>query len=1032
MKSKKLLPLVIATSLLGSCGSKQNQTDTTGSLFNQEATTENEERVRYSQDILSPAIFPQDRQVLALKAERLSVLDKEFFEVMTVRDPEITQHNEVHYKNGTRHITIEGKRILLDSLDQQHLVKLLNGQRDIAKVTINCERLDIETPVVIPGADLEINAQELVLTQNGSIDLTPHSNLQRAPQFEEGAQGAKGSTLTLNISNLQAVPRTTPLFIVNGANGQPAGLGQAGSDGNSLPDLGGGVIREESVSAIACSGTMPKSMQGCSEAVTIRGSGSVPSKGEDARQGGKPGLPGDGGVIRTTIPLAYSSYEIKPGLPGTPAPLYKGGKPGLPNPYYIITSKRKSHAHYVSPGLDAASPILPKDIGNFGRIEIIKEGKWLTPAFLKYTSKYARHLHKVNSIEEAKVLTEKVVAKCVDAQKTLTTQETLLCAETTKSLTPLLSNLDYYGKKASWIPSFSVEANYRLFQDELERSFRTLFLTYWTQKETLSIEQRNEALNRQSDLLTKTIARKEKEFNELNNSIPQLNTEIANLKKEEFFFEKEVHRIEREILASARSNVRERSRIPLYKKALKTVAALSRVIPAGQPSLGAAATTIETIVESFESDEPLKNIFEKLPAQLSSLTPAKVQSSFDNWKKVKQSIDYNEYKRVFSLTPENSQLNSSEIKKEKNLYIERLKDFTSPIAKEALNQLKLYKRQQVSKADIEKEVLNIKKAHPLFKKLSGDLLKLVNKRQRVAEQLTDVHNRLNDITSTLQSSFLQMAALSEATAQLSTVRDHDLNKTLKEIEEEQLERLDYYYYLFQKAYSYRMLRPFPGLITTRETIEKIKKLASQSEEGELSLEELLSLKEVYTAQISRVIEEMINDFDLQYRNSKVFKLSEEQIEALNDGHEITLDLTLPRYFGHLKNEENLRINGIKVLEMNQRNSNDSESKLLFSTTGESLMKKNGLTYFFSLGQKPFFWGAKAQSSMGSNLEQIRPSPNNQSLLRSFLSSAQDGLLFSRPGALTHLKVKFSHFQKKENAPKLDAVAFEIDYDYSLI
>lgn len=1000
---------ILSTTLIFGCGSNHNSTEPTSTWSptkpqEEQSPDQNlDQDIQIPTDILNPPLLTKREKTISWQGPKLNPSDKTFLRLSQ-------KENE---------LLIEGLKISIDSFDSQDLYKSLNNRSDIKKVTIHCEVFELQRKLNLPGVDLEIKAKDFFISKEGTIDLTPNPINTLPPQFQDGRPGQRGAKLVINVENLQyPQERNTPLFILKGGNGQPAGAGQNGRKGRDAADLGGGVVQ------------VIRLHRG--EPMIVQGTYQVPTRGHEATPGGRPGLGGPGGLLLTNITVPSKLVDLSGGDAGKAAPTYFRGQNGSPNPFYIINERNQKLERRLEEPEAFPSPKAEVLKGTMGKTVVLEKETWVTEGYLEFSQRYFHHLYKNNHIQDAKVENQKVFQLCsklkeenifeVDFQKE--------CQSSTKSAYQLMTQTDFYGNAAPWTPNLSLETNYQLFNEEIEKSFRLLYLTYWSLNKSNDLDRRIEGINEQQKEIESSVHQTEKAFNKLELSLPEIKNQIEDIKQDEITFELELKKTEEEILKVAQRNVEERNRTPFFKKALKSLAAISRVIPAGQPALGAAATTLSTIVDSFDQEQPTSYLLKNLPDHLKGLTPSKITSSLESWESLRRDVSFDEYKRIFSLTPQNSELNEEEIRKIKKDYLKKVEDFAAPIASETLKQLGHFQTAQVSRSEIDWEIQKIKASHPLFRSLTSTLQKLVSKREKLSQKVAQTQRDLLNLTNKLSDSYLLLGELSEAKLDLSQGMDRSLKKVLSTIETEQVDRLDYYLYLFRKAYQYRALEAYPSLLDSHTIVEKIKKLALKSDESRLSTHEFLSLQEAYAAQVSQVVESIVQNYQRHYSATKFFQLSQEQIQALNQGHEIYLNLGSTSLLGAL-DVESVRINKMTIADMDLEligmPETQAEATLSFESLGTSKIKKGNQTYTFS-HQDPKKWGARVDL-LNNAFSPIKTSTSDNSLFRVITGSTEGSLLFTRLGGLSYVKVKLDRQSNGDSAIVLRHAQIEIDYDY---
>ncbi len=992
--------------------------------------------------ILGPQTAKFKSKALIKRGRPLAPSDKRYLRVEVERNKNILNYNHQILENGTREIHISGKDIVFEASDRQRILEVLEGFRDISNVTIHAETVEINNSVKILGANVEIKAKRLIIGPKGTLNLTPPSFVTSAQQFEDGLDGIKGVHLSLVLKEEPIIlPREEKrIFIINGGNGQDAGPGQNGTDGVSRRDLGQGIV---SVWTPVCPerGGIAKSSKDICEYRFTDGSPKPPEKGNDALAGGRPGAPGDGGSMSSNWPLPVGSYELKSGQVGKNAGIYKGGQPGSPNPFIIVGRRVGERIFTLSPGKDAGSPEAFKSSGQEGVFSQVQTKNWFNSGYFEYSLKYANDLHKQNLINFSLESIEEVLNHCNEAldyeflDNRLSYQQ---CQTGEKSHFSLVSNLDFYGHPATWTPNLSFETNYKLFNEEVSRSFQILFMTYWLTDKQRSLEENLSAVKYTQKQLFDEIQEVGDKFNSLVKVIPEIKKKLSDVLVKEQAFKDELRQLEIKINEEASRRVIDRHKVSSFKKMVKSLASLATVIPVGQPAFGVVANTVDSIVQGVGTDKPLEEFFRQLTNNLSSFNPIVFQQSKNSWNQMRERIDLSHLRNVFSLSPGNSEYSGAEIERMKSQYFDDLNSFMIPIVKEISRQAKTSKKQQVPASEVETEILRIKNEHPIFNEVTNNLKALIATKMELNAEIIDLNSSVGSITNHIGDNFQAITRLSEQKLSLSKGNDFVLKEIVTQIGERAKSRLDKYYYLLLKSYQYRMLSNYEGKLDLGPSEEKIFALVKANDNGRMTPDEFISVKEIYHDQIAQMIHSIVDEANsgrlFHTQSERGFRLSNKQIAALNSGYDIYIDLKQ----GDMSFDDltEVRINSIEVekleFEIEGTPSVIAEGQLTVHHTGASYFKKANDYLAFDFGdtasQSRLKWGGTKNVLLDS-LNPIRPSFSDESLLSALIQSDEDRLVFARPGGLTNLKIKLK--TKVDNGAKLKLKEghIKINYDY---
>ncbi|MCF8057764.1 MAG: hypothetical protein K9K67_00600 [Bacteriovoracaceae bacterium] len=995
--------------------------------------------------ILGPQTAKFKSKALIKRGRPLAPSDKRYLRVEVEWNKSLLNFNHQVLEKGTREIHISGKDIVFEAADRQGILEIIEGFRDISHVTIHGENLEINTSVKILGANVEIKAKRLIIGPKGELDLTPPSFETSASQFQNGLDGLKGAQLSLILKEAPIIhPREEKrIFILNGGNGQDAGAGQDGADGVSRRDLGNGIVAVWTPVCPRRGGILKSSMVTC-EYKFKDGHPSPPENGKNGLAGGRPGVPGDGGSIRSNWTLPLGSYDLRAGQVGKNAGIYKGGQPGGPNPYMVVGRGIGEGIYTLSAGQDARSPGALKSNGIDGVFEKVQTQNWFNSGYFEYSLKYANDLHKQNQISHSLESIEEILGHCNEAldfeflDNQLSYQK---CQTGHKRHFNLVSNLDFYGHSATWTPNLSFETNYKLFNEEVSRSFQILFMTYWLTDKQRSLEENLSAVNSTQKQLLEEIEEESDKFNSIVKVIPEIKKKLSDVLVKEEGFREELRLLEIKITEEANNRVIDRNKVSSLKKMVKSLASLATVIPVGQPAFGVVANTVDSIVQGIGTDKPLEEFFRRLPNNLSSFKPSVFQQSKNSWNQMRERIDLSHLQNIFSLSPENSDYSNADIKLMKLKYFDDLNSFMVPIVREISRQANTSKKQQVPASEVEKEILKIKNSHPIFNEITNNLKALIATKTELNAEIVDLNSNLGIITNKIGDNFQDITRLSEQKLALSKGNDFVLKEILKQIGDRAKSRLDKYYYLLLKSYQYRMLSNYEGELDLRPSEEKILTLVKANDNGRMTPDEFISVKEIYNDQIAQMIKSIVDEANsgtlFHTQAKRGFRLSENQLVALNSGFDVYIDLKQ----GDISFDEltEVRINSVEVEKLEFTIEGNpgviAEGQLTVQHTGSSYFKKANEYLAFDFGdtasKSRLKWGGTKNVLLDS-LNPIRPSFSDESLLSALIESDEDRLLFARPGGLTNLKIKLK--TKVDNGAKLKLKEGHIliNYDYKEI
>lgn len=255
-------------------------------------------------------------------------------------------------------VFITGKTISIDKGDIQGIRRRFHNNEEFDEVYFHCDKFILSTWINIPNTNVTIKAKVFESHRGAQLSLQPLPYENPAP-IVNGFHGIHGSTLILDVEEAnfhQIIDR--PMFIVNGGNGQNAGEGEDGADGRSVPHDDGVIATYATIGG---------------EPFLINGSKVNPGAGKSPLEGGRPGLPGNGGTIKTKVFLEPSLYRIEGGRAGNSAKTVYTGNPGSPNPYAIIVDGKREVFHMPRRrAVESKGPGGPR-VGEKGKIIYLEE-----------------------------------------------------------------------------------------------------------------------------------------------------------------------------------------------------------------------------------------------------------------------------------------------------------------------------------------------------------------------------------------------------------------------------------------------------------------------------------------------------------------------------------------------------------------------------------------------------------------------------------------------------------------------------------
>lgn len=1011
-----------------------------------------------TESFLRPGLPTFDSETFTTRGEALSASDKRYLKIIQKRNKLLIQNNHLTFKKGLREIVIKGKEVVIDDSDLQGILSILSSSADIKNVNFQVETLKVEKELHVPGANIKINAKHLILGDHGSIDITPQAFAYDPKPEQPGSNGLNAGTLEINTLNPPLIMGDSgqPRFILNGGAGQNGGPAVPGAPGKIATPWEGSLMNDQYKGRIIYFVREGWNSRDQSPSFNvIYKAKTMPTDGGDAKNGGQPGVGGMGGKLLSNWSINNNLIEISGGKSGNPAKDVSGGQPGSPNPYYDVRARLGKEMQIRRGDLKAGkishSPSADSAYGTIGKIESNHERKWATDGYFEMSLKYIKDLHKSNRFDQASAMADQLAATCaqkdqIDASAYLAIR---YCSQGQKSQQLITDRLDYYGNPAGWTPNLSLEANYKIFQIETRRSFDLLYMIQWLLSDQRSLSQKINAIRLNQDKLLEEIKSSGDRFNNLNIEVPKITGKINVIKEKEHHFKENLEVVREQLLAQAQRIVDTRERAKrknFFQKAFKTLAVIAKAVPVGQPVFGSIATTVDSLIQGIGSDKPFAEFLNVIPDQIANFKPSVIQQAGDDWNKQRQKIDYSVIKGLFNERP-TKRRSKKQINSDKKKYLENLFNFSKPVTKALYKHIQTSEKMKILRSEIQKELKKLEAANPLFKKLTREVEALNAERVELLAQINNINKKLTAITVSINENFTFVAKLGEEEVNINEGYDAGLSDVLQELKERAESRLDKYNYYLRKSYEYRLLEEYPGTLNLSIINDKIKELTKTVKDGVLPENEFNSLKSIYQEQLSKVVKKVIerlNDGRIYYRQTqRAFKLSQDQVKALNEGKAIYFNLMSGT--GSLLDYPDVRINTIEVEGLDFEVSGEipskyAEGRLKIGYEGTSYMKLGDRYIGFHFGgnaaKKRLQWSATKSllPGGGNHLRQDIPSLAQNSLLKAILSDMggnidDDLLLFARPGGLSNLKIQLKVASDTRTKIKLKDAFFNITFDY---
>lgn len=593
------------------------------------------------------------------------------------------------------------------------------------------------------------------------------------------------------------------------------------------------------------------------------------------------------------------------------------------------------------------------------------------------------------------------------------------------------SNLDYFGNPAGWTPMLSFEANKTIFENEVERSIRSMYLTYWMKNAVSTLEQKVSTLSYTRNELSKQLDSYIKSFNFTTVLIPELESKVEKISNQTDSLQNELMRIEHELSIRAQQTVEDRHKVKSWQKYTAMAGQIMQVIPAYQPALGQVGTALVEVSKYDTNKSVLENFKyykdNKLDELIKGIDFKGTTSGMEDFIK---KINPDQIKDLGSA---------------KN-YANNLIDLSKAGQakyKEILGIIK--NKQQAPKDEIDAVLAELKAADPIYNAITDKIAVLLTQKASVVQELFAMNDNMQKLNSEITVSMLSMDGLNKSITDAQNVLDDRVNIYLDDMETRAKERLLKYHYYMKKSYEYRMVKPYTRSLNLQKIFDRFKYIAeSAGNSSVLNESQFSSLKSLYYEEIAIIAEEIFDEYNQNVSELSAplrFALSREQLKELDKGNPVIINLVEKGLFQ--PNEENIRINdfkvhSIKVNSIGQIN-NSSYFDIEIVHSGISKLRKNGKAYLFrnynNNTTHPIRWGCR-YSRISNSIDRIDLSFASKSLLTTMMESkgiaqsADNILLFSRPAAWADLIITKNTNYLSSSIMNIDSLVLELRYDFN--
>lgn len=525
---------------------------------------------------------------------------------------------------------------------------------DIRSVTILCDRLEINSPVCIPEADVRIHAREIVFGPEGELDTSPLDwRLPRAQDAnvtgkdgETGANGHNAGSITVLCGTVRQSDGK-PLgpakrLKANGGRGQDAGHGKPGTDGTSRQTRTNAEFPVKD-SIFGVTKFKPKFDPPCyyydaaireGEFITVDhkywGTDAAPTSGTNALAPGIPGDGGDSGTLTTNAADLLNSFEAAAGSDGAKAPDADGGRAGQPKSsarynltcYYNIAGSDDGRIDYSKTTTTTTDGISHKAKGSLngpGKRRAnppqASAQAWLHPDLLRHMLMVIRDLYLGNARERVGVLLAAYADAMVkgpppEAASGWTGDNAPEWHASLAEISALRQRLDrqedYFGNPAGYAPLLSLQSALRAYDLESETALKTLLLARWVATKAQTQMNAASACDAAVNVLNENSAKIAAQMAKTQAQLAGLEAQADEVLADIDTAQNNLLLLHTRLMNEAGSDLSKKAQI---KFAVNMGAAILQVVPVGQPVLGTIGK-LASVAADFDKKDPTASVKE--------------------------------------------------------------------------------------------------------------------------------------------------------------------------------------------------------------------------------------------------------------------------------------------------------------------------------------------------------------------------------------------------------------------------------------
>lgn len=333
---------------------------------------------------------------------------------------------------------------------------------------------------------------------------------------------------------------------------------------------------------------------------------------------------------------------------------------------------------------------------------------------------------------------------------------------------------------------------------------------------------------------------------------------------------------------------------------------------------------------------------------------------------------------------------------------------------------------------------------PQIGQIAEDMQNLENVQQQLSQELTQSCQQLLVSENAINSGLTSISHLSNAAVIANNPWDYSISVYSKDLRRKAFERLRKYYYYLGKAWEYRTLKPFTGLLNLDQIVKEMSNLVDSIRgSSQITATSFTSqLASVYQSTLQDLADSIYSFYEANapsHTITSTYRLTASEIAALNKGQSVNLNLVKDAVFR--PTEEDLRIVGLSVSKIvtepinNSNIGNYDQLDFTFNYPNYSRIKKNGVIYNFNNynlnTQYPIFWSTRYDFNSQA-MTNSYTSVSASSMLKTLLApnATSDMSIYSEPAAWADISLSMDHYSNSSNQVIIDTIEVQVQYDYT--